>query len=438
MEQKVDTLIHARWLLPVEPRAEVLEHASIALKDGRIAAICARDEAASLDADEEFRLDEHVVMPGLVNAHGHAAMVLFRGYADDMRLEPWLEERIWPLEHAWVDEDFVRDGTELAIAEMLRSGTTCFSDMYYFPEAAARAARDAGIRAQITFPIVRFPNRWSRDADDGIHRGLALRDDLRAQERIVVGFGPHATYTLETKTLERIATYATELDAPVQIHLHETAAEVEGSLQQTGARPLDIVESVGLLGPALQCVHMTQLTSRDIETLAGTDTAVVHCPRSNLKLASGIAPVAAMREAGIRVGLGSDGAAANNGLSMFAEMNAASFLSKLSNLDAAIMSAFDAIHLATLGSARVLGLGDEIGSLVAGKSADIVAVDLSEAETQPVYHPISQLVYTDCAHRVSHVWCEGRLLLRERELLSLELERVLTHTHQWAQRIGKG
>ncbi|MEE9254383.1 MAG: amidohydrolase family protein, partial [Pseudomonadales bacterium] len=280
MTQKVDTLIHSRWLVPVEPAIQVLEDATIALQDGRIVDVCCGDEAASFEADEEFRLDDHVVLPGFVNAHGHAAMVLFRGYADDMRLEPWLEERIWPLERTWVDQDFVRDGTELAIAEMLRSGTTCFSDMYYFPEAAASAARDAGIRAQITFPIVRFPNNWSRDADDCIHRGLALRDDLRSQRRIVVGFGPHATYTVEPKSLERIATYATELDAPVQIHLHETADEVQSALQQTGERPLDLVKRVGLLGPALQSVHMTQLTTRDIETLAATNTAVVHCPHS--------------------------------------------------------------------------------------------------------------------------------------------------------------
>ncbi|MEJ2133369.1 MAG: amidohydrolase family protein, partial [Gammaproteobacteria bacterium] len=336
---------------------------------------------------------------------------------------------------AWVDQDLVRDGTELAIAEMLRSGTTCFSDMYYFPEAAARAALDAGIRAQITFPIVRFPNNWSRDSDDCIHRGLALRDDLRSEKGLVVGFGPHATYTVESKNLERIAVYATELDAPVQIHLHETADEVQGAVQQTGERPLDLVERVGLLGPGLQTVHMTQLTTSDIETLAATDTAVVHCPQSNLKLASGIAPVAAMCGKSIRVGLGTDGAAANNGLSMMREMNAASLLAKVANNDAAVLSAFDALRLATLGGAEVLGLAEETGSLVQGKSADIIAIDLSELETQPVYNPISHLVYTACTHKVSHLWCRGELLLEERELLSMDLHRVLAHAREWADRI---
>ena len=436
MAEKVDTLIHARWLVPVEPAKQVIEGASIALRGGRIVSVGERDQI-SVEADEEFSLDDHVLLPGFVNAHGHAAMVLFRGYADDMRLQAWLDERIWPLEHAWVDQDFVRDGTELAIAEMLRAGTTCFSDMYYFPEAAARAACDAGLRAQITFPIVRFPNNWSRDADDCIHRGLALRDDLRSQRRLIVGFGPHATYTLEPKNLERIATYATELDAPVQIHLHETTAEVENALKETGERPLDLVERVGLLGPTLQTVHMTQLTDADIETLAATDTAVVHCPQSNLKLASGIAPIAAMRRAGIRLGLGTDGAAGNNGLSMMREMNAASLLAKISNHDATELSAFDALHLATLGGAIALGLGDEIGSLVPGKSGDIIAIDLSELETQPVYNPISHLVYTACAHKVSHLWCEGELLMRERVLLTLDEDRVGANARAWAERISK-
>ncbi|MCZ6868376.1 MAG: TRZ/ATZ family hydrolase [Gammaproteobacteria bacterium] len=436
MAEKVDTLIHARWLVPVEPARQVIEGASIALRGGRIVSVGERDQI-SVEADEEFSLDDHVLLPGFVNAHGHAAMVLFRGYADDMRLQAWLDERIWPLEHAWVDQDFVRDGTELAIAEMLRAGTTCFSDMYYFPEAAARAACDAGLRAQITFPIVRFPNNWSRDADDCIHRGLALRDDLRSQRRLIVGFGPHATYTLEPKNLERIATYATELDAPVQIHLHETTAEVENAVKETGERPLDLVERVGLLGPTLQTVHMTQLTDADIETLAATDTAVVHCPQSNLKLASGIAPIAAMRRAGIRLGLGTDGAAGNNGLSMMREMNAASLLAKISNHDATELSAFDALHLATLGGAIALGLGDEIGSLVPGKSGDIIAIDLSELETQPVYNPISHLVYTACAHKVSHLWCEGELLMRERVLLTLDEDRVGAHARAWAERISK-
>jgi 5-methylthioadenosine/S-adenosylhomocysteine deaminase len=436
MAEKVDTLIHARWLVPVEPARQVIEGASIALRGGRIVSVGERDQI-SVEADEEFSLDDHVLLPGFVNAHGHAAMVLFRGYADDMRLQAWLDERIWPLEHAWVDQDFVRDGTELAIAEMLRAGTTCFSDMYYFPEAAARAACDAGLRAQITFPIVRFPNNWSRDADDCIHRGLALRDDLRSQRRLIVGFGPHATYTLEPKNLERIATYATELDAPVQIHLHETTAEVENAVKETGERPLDLVERVGLLGPTLQTVHMTQLTDADIETLAATDTAVVHCPQSNLKLASGIAPIAAMRRAGIRLGLGTDGAAGNNGLSMMREMNAASLLAKISNHDATELSAFDALHLATLGGAIALGLGDEIGSLVPGKSGDIIAIDLSELETQPVYNPISHLVYTACAHKVSHLWCEGELLMRERVLLTLDEDRVGANARAWAERISK-
>ena len=436
MAEKVDTLIHARWLVPVEPAKQVIEGASIALRGGRIVSVGERDQI-SVEADEEFSLDDHVLLPGFVNAHGHAAMALFRGYADDMRLQAWLDERIWPLEHAWVDQDFVRDGTELAIAEMLRAGTTCFSDMYYFPEAAARAACDAGLRAQITFPIVRFPNNWSRDADDCIHRGLALRDDLRSQRRLIVGFGPHATYTLEPKNLERIATYATELDAPVQIHLHETTAEVETAVKETGERPLDLVERVGLLGPTLQTVHMTQLTDADIETLAATDTAVVHCPQSNLKLASGIAPIAAMRRAGIRLGLGTDGAAGNNGLSMMREMNAASLLAKISNHDATELSAFDALHLATLGGAIALGLGDEIGSLVPGKSGDIIAIDLSELETQPVYNPISHLVYTACAHKVSHLWCEGELLMRERVLLTLDEDRVGAHARAWAKRISK-
>ncbi len=432
----VDTLLHPDWIVPVVPRGAVLTNHSLAIHDGRISHILPRAEAASLTAARELALPGQALIPGMINTHGHAAMSLLRGYADDLPLMPWLEQHIWPAEGAHVSADFVRDGTELAIAEMLRAGTTTFSDMYFFPDAAAAAAVDAGIRCQIVFPILDFPTAWARDADEYISKGLRLRDELKHRGLVQIGFGPHAPYTVSPQNLLKVATYAAELDLPVQIHLHETAGEVLAAVEEHGERPLDSLNTMGLLGPRTQCVHMTDLGDQDIALLAATGAHVVHCPQSNMKLASGACPVSKLLDRGVNVALGTDSAASNNDLNLFAEMQTAALLGKLTAGDAAALPAADALYMATMGGARAMGLEQEIGSLEPGKQADIVAVDLSGPECQPLYNPLSQLVYACNGSQVCHSWVAGTQLLHNRQLTRINLKDLQQRTAAWQEKIS--
>jgi 5-methylthioadenosine/S-adenosylhomocysteine deaminase len=431
-----DTLIHAGWIVPVVPHGVVLENYSIALTNDRITALLPTAEAAAIQAENVLELPGHALLPGLINCHGHAAMTLLRGYADDQPLMPWLEEHIWPAEAAHVSEQFVGDGTELAIAEMIRSGTTTFSDMYFFPNVCAATAQRLGLRCQITFPVFDFPTAWGTDADDYIRKGLALRDDCKHSTLVTVVFGPHAPYTVCEASLAKIATLAAELDAPVHIHLHETAGEVLLAVEQTGERPLDTLHRLGLLGPRTQCVHMTDLGDQDIALLATTGAHVVHCPQSNMKLASGTCRVGDLIAQGVNVALGTDSAASNNDLNLFGEMQAAALLAKLHSRDAATLPAADALAMATINGAKALGLDDRIGSLEVGKQADLIAVDLRGPETQPLYHPLSQLVYACNGSQVSHSWVAGELLMADRELTRIDLQALTKRINRWQQKIA--
>ncbi len=436
--EHADEIIHARWLLPVEPADEVLEHHAIATRDGKILGIAPSADASGLwSAPLERRLDRHVLMPGLVNAHCHAAMTLLRGLADDHALMEWLQEWIWPAEGRFVGEEFVRTGTRIAIAEMLRSGTTCFSDMYFFPDAAAEAVIDTGIRAQIAFPILEHPTAWASSADEYLSKGLQVRDRFKSNPRLSFAFGPHAPYTNSDATLARVAVLAAELDAPVQIHLHETAGEVADSISTHGVRPLERLERLGLLSPRLQAVHMTQVSPSDMQLLARERVSVVHCPSSNLKLASGFCPTRDLLSAGINVCIGTDGAASNNTLDLFGEARLAALLAKGASGDPTALSAHAALRLATLAGAEALGLADRIGSLAVGKDADMIAVDLHRLGCQPVYDPHSSLIYTAGAHKVSHAWIEGRLQLEDGQLLSLDEQTLLEAAEDWRARIQR-
>ncbi|GAB3287628.1 TRZ/ATZ family hydrolase [Parahaliea aestuarii] len=431
-----DVLLHPDWIIPVQPAGEVLTGHSLAMRDGRIVALAPRAELAGWQAQEELELPGQVLLPGLINAHGHAAMSLLRGYADDQPLMPWLEQHIWPAEAAHVSAEFVADGTELAMAEMIRCGTTTFSDMYFFPEAAAEAVQAAGMRCQLSIPVIGFQTAWARDAGECISKGLALRDSLKHDERISVVFGPHATYTVPEADLARVATLAAELDLPVQIHLHETAAEVLQAVEATGERPIDTLDRLGLLSPRAQCVHMTDLGQQDIELLVATGAHVVHCPRSNMKLGSGICPSEKLRASGINLALGSDGAASNNSLNLFAEMQAAALLAKVSDADASALPAAAVLEMATLGGARALGIDEQVGSLEVGKLADIIAVDLSGPATQPVHNPLSQVVYACNGSEVSHSWVGGRPLLRDRQLTTINTSALASRVQDWRGRIA--
>jgi 5-methylthioadenosine/S-adenosylhomocysteine deaminase len=434
----VDTLINPGWIIPVAPGEAVLTDHSLAVKDGNIAAIMPRAEAEAIEAKRIVDLPQHAIMPGLINCHGHAAMCLLRGYADDQPLMPWLEQHIWPAETAHVSEDFVADGVELAIAEMIRSGTTTFSDMYFFPDVAAETARRLGMRCQITFPIFDFATVWARDPDEYISKGIQLLRQFRHSDLVSVVFGPHATYTVSEDTLTKVTTLADELDVAVHIHLHETSGEVLQAFEQNGERPLDSLNRLGLLGPRTQCVHMTDLGDQDIELLAETGSHVIHCPQSNMKLASGTCPVDKLLTSGVNVALGTDSAASNNSLNMFTEMRSAALLAKLHSEDATALPASEALAMATIRGARALGIDERTGSLEVGKAADIIAVDFSQPETQPLHNPISQLVYASNGSQVTHSWINGHQVLDDRRLTGIDLHGLASRIQGWQQRIQEG
>lgn len=432
----VDTVLHCRYLVPVQPENTVLEHHSIAIEQGRIVGLAPSAEAHQLwQARTEVTLDQHIVLPGLINAHGHAAMSLFRSYANDLALMDWLNNHIWPAEAKWVSDRFVYDGTLLAIGEMLKSGTTCFSDMYFFPEAAARAAQDAGVRCQLSFPVFEFPSNWGSGPDDYLSKGLAVYDHYRHSEHVHVAFGPHAPYTVADASLSRILMLAEELDANIQIHLHETAFEVESSIQEHGCRPIARLHRLGLLSPRTQCVHMTTLNDEDIDTIRKTGSHVIHCPESNLKLASGFCPVHRLQQAGINVALGTDGAASNDDLDLFAELRSAALLAKAVAGDPTALDAHAAIRMATLNGAKALGLDEHIGSLQVGKLADIVAVRTDTLCAQPMHDPASSLVYTSSGSRVSDVWVGGKRLVNNRQLTTLDEPALLGQAIEWGRQI---
>ncbi|MBL4865677.1 MAG: TRZ/ATZ family hydrolase [Pseudomonadales bacterium] len=438
--ETVDTLIHARWVVPVEDaRSErILAHHSIAILAGTIVNILNTELAKKrYQAKDEIQLDEHVVIPGLINAHTHGAMCLFRGMADDLHLMDWFNQHIWPAEEQWVNEQFVWDGSMLAFAEMLRGGTTCFSDMYFFPNIVAKAAHEAGIRANISVPILDFPSAWAQNADDYLHKGLQLHDDYRNHPLIEVNFGPHSPYTVSDEPLSRIQTLAEEMDGTIQIHLHETAGEVEDAIAATGKRPLQRLHELGLLTPRLQAVHMTQIDAEDLALLSSTGTHVIHCPESNLKLASGFCPTDKLIKAGINVALGTDGAASNNNLDMFGEMRTAALIAKAVAGDASALPAAQALKMATLNGAKALGIDNRVGSLEVGKEADIVAISMSSPECQPVYHVISQLVYSCNSDKVTDVWVAGQRMLDHQHLTTLDESSIVKAAKDWANKIAQ-
>ncbi|EHY77518.1 N-ethylammeline chlorohydrolase [Stutzerimonas stutzeri ATCC 14405 = CCUG 16156] len=414
----------------------VLKGHGLGIRDGRIALIAPRAEALKHQANETRELDGMLLAPGLVNAHGHAAMTLFRGLADDLPLQRWLKDHIWPAETRWVDEHFVQSGSELAIAEQLKSGITCFSDMYFYPNVVSGLVHKYGVRAQITIPVLDFAIPGARDADEALRNGVALFDDLKHHPRITVAFGPHAPYSVADDKLENIRILVAEMDAGIHMHVHETAHEVQEALQKNGERPLARLARLQLLGPRFQAVHMTQVVDEDIELLTEHNCSVIHCPESNLKLASGFCPVERLWEAGINVAIGTDGAASNNDLDLLGETRTAALLAKAVAGSATALDAHRALRMATLNGARAMGLDDHTGSLEVGKFADLVAFDLSGLAQQPIYDPVSQLIYSTGRDTVRHVWVGGKQLLDNGSLTRMDEQQVIANARQWAARIA--
>lgn len=434
--ENIDILINAGWLIPVVPRNTVLRDCSVAIHEGKIIALLPSGEAQQrFKAARQYNLTDSLLIPGLINAHGHSAMTLLRGYADDQSLHTWLNESIWPAEGRWMSEEFVYDGAELAIAEMLLGGTTCFNDMYFFPDQTARAARKNNIKCQLAFPVLEFPSAWARNADEYIHKGLALRDELRDDSRISIAFGPHAPYTVNDLALEKIATLAGELDAPIHIHLHESANEIAQSMAEHGRRPIERLQQLGLLTPLTQCVHMTQLIASDIALLSESGSHVIHCPTSNLKLGNGFCPLETLQETGINIALGTDSAASNNDLNMLSEARNAALIAKGVSGNPELLPAHEALELATINSARALGIDHETGSIEVGKAADLVAINLANIASQPLYNALSQLIYTDCTRHISHTWVDGKLLVENGQLLNIDQDELISKAQNWQTKI---
>jgi 5-methylthioadenosine/S-adenosylhomocysteine deaminase len=429
-------LINARWVVPVEPAGTVLERHAVAVHAGRIEAVLPQAQAAARFPDyARIDLPGHALIPGLVNAHTHAAMSLLRGMADDLPLQRWLEERVWPVEAKQVSAEFVKDGTLLACAEMLRGGVTCFNDMYFFPEAALEAALQAGMRAALGLIVIEFASAYASDPQAYLAQGLALRDRWREHPLVSFCLAPHAPYPVSDATFRRVAQLAAELELPVHVHVHETADEVRRSVAEHGVRPLARLERLGLLGPSLISVHSVHLTAAEIALLARHRASVAHCPSSNLKLASGMAPVAQLLEAGVNVALGTDGAASNNRLDMFQEMRTAALLAKAVAGNAEAMPAHAALRAATLGGAIALGAEARIGSIVPGKAADLAAVALDDVSLQPVYDVVSHLVYACAREHVTDVWVGGERVLRERQLARIELSDLQGRAALWQTKV---
>jgi 5-methylthioadenosine/S-adenosylhomocysteine deaminase len=436
--QPIDLLIEARWVVPVEPHAVVLENHAVAVQGDRIVALLPIAEARTVYAPRErVELGEHALMPGLVNSHTHNPMTLLRGLADDLPLMVWLQQHIWPAEAKVIGPEFVRDRVELAGAAMLRGGTTCANQNYFFPDAIGATYRRMGFRAVVGLPVIEFPTPWAKTQDEYFARAGEVHDSFIGDGLITTAFAPHAPYTVSDESFERIRVLSDQLDIPVHLHTHETAHEVEDEKAKSGLRPFQRLQKLGLVNDRLIAVHMTQLTDGEIAACAAAGVSVVHCPESNLKLASGFCPAEKLRLAGVNVALGTDGCASNNDLDMFGEMRTAALLAKAVAGDAAAFDAAFALRAATLNGAKAIGLEAKIGSIEVGKQADFAAVRLSELETQPMFHVISQLVYATGRHQVSDVWIAGKRKLAARELVDVDTAAILDKTRAWRERIAE-
>jgi len=434
--QACDLLIEAGWVVPVEPHGVVLADHAVAVAGGRILAVLPREQArARFAAAEVVSRPEAVLIPGLVNAHCHNPMTLLRGVADDLPLMTWLQEHIWPVEGQVIGPEFVADGIELAVAEMLRGGTTACAENYFFPDVQASTYSRLGFRALVGLPVIEFPTAWAKSQDEYFDKALEVHDNWRRDRLVRTCFAPHAPYTVSDASFERIRMLTDQLDLLVHCHVHETAHEAEESQRQNGMRQIARLDRLGLVSDRLIAVHMTQLTETEIALCAERGVSVAHCPESNLKLASGFCPVAKLQAAGVNLALGTDGCASNNDLDMFGEMRTAALLAKGVSGDASALDAASALRMATLGSARAMGLGEVVGSIEAGKQADLVLVDMDPLETQPMFHAISQLVYATGRHQVSDVWVAGEHLLKERVLTTLDEADILQRARHWRERI---
>lgn len=430
-------LLLPRFLLPVRPRLQVLEQMAVVIKGERISELTTRSDALTRYRNAlRVELPEHVLLPGLINMHTHSAMSLLRGYADDLNLQVWLNDHIWPVEKAFLGPDFVRDGARLAMAEMLRGGTTFFNDLYFFPEVTAAAAVESGMRACIGLPVIDVPTAWAADENACIEKGLAVSSSWQNESLISTAFAPHAPYSVGDAALGRVAELSHERDLRVHMHVLESSWEMSESLKRYGESTLNRLDRHGLLNDHLLAVHMTQLNGTDLETLSDTSVNVVHCPESNLKLGNGICPVARLLEKGVNLCLGTDGAASNNNLDLLAESRSAALLAKGYSGDPCALTAFQALEMLTINAALALGEEHRLGSIEAGKLADLCAIRLDSLQTTPMYDVVSHLVYAASSQQVSHVWVGGRMLLCDSQFQTMDTDDIIDRANNWAKKIA--
>ena len=435
--QHFDQIISARWIITVNPENEVLAHHALAITKGKIGGLYPNSAIGkTITADQITDLSKtHALMPGFVNAHTHAAMNLLRGLADDLNLMDWLQHHIWPAEAKVVSPEFVRDGMLHACAEMLRGGTTCFNDNYFFVDTAAPLVEEIGMRAVLAEALFNFPVPWSANYEQGIERARNTHAQYRHSDLIKIALAPHAPYTTDIALLQKIKTLSDAENMLMHVHMHEGKNEISDYQVQHKLRPLQHYQKENLLSKRWLNIHMCDCNTEDVAILKQYDLSIVHCPESNMKLASGICPVNTLLKSGINVALGTDGAASNNDLDMMGEMRSACFLAKVTTGDPTAVSAVDALRMATINGAKALGLAQTIGSLEAEKYADITAIDLSSIETQPLFHPIAQVVYASSRKDISHVWVNGKALLQDYELTTIKLQEVTEKIQYWQERI---
>jgi len=434
--ETVDLLLYPKWIIPIQPANQILEHHAIAIKDGLIHDVLTTDAAAKkYKANNHLKLEDHVVLPGLVNAHTHSPMTLFRGMADDLELMDWLNNHIWPAERKWMSPEFIQDGTELALLEMIRGGTTCFNENYFFSETIAETTANACMRACIGTTIIDFSSAYADSPEEYIQKAKALHLDWQTNPLITTSIAPQGPYTNNDDSFRKVLELAQEYDLIIHLHLHETDAEIQESLQKYKKRPLKRILDLGLISEKLQCIHMTQINDEDIDILKETKPQIIHCPESNLKLNSGFSPIGLFKSLHLNNAIGTDGAASNNDLDMFSEMRTAAILAKTVANNPRELNAMEALEMATINGAKALHLEDKIGTIAIGKQADIIAVDLNSASTQPVYNPISQLVYAANSRQVSHVWVAGKCLFQNGQHLTLDKSQILAKASTWQKRI---
>ena len=437
-KKNASIIISASWIFTSNSEGQLLSDYSIVIENDKIIDLVPQDKVFDeYEANDTYQLTDHILIPGLINTHTHAAMSLFKGFADDLPLQDWLNDYIWPAEKEFINSSFVKDGSILALSEMIKSGVTTFNDMYFFPDATAEAVKELGVRSNIGLIVLDFPTNYATDPEDYLLKGFEFRDKWRNEELITTSIAPHAPYSVSDEAFTLINTYSEELSINIHTHLHETQWEIEDSIEKYGITPVQRLNNLGIIGPSLMAVHCVHLNDQDMATLAKNKVSIVHNPSSNMKLGSGISDIAKMLKQNLNISLGTDSSASNNRIDIMEEMRLAALLIKGSTKSPELFSANEAIKMATINGAKALGLESIIGSIEKNKKADLVAIDLNSIENQPIYNPLTTLVYSSSRSDVSYVWIDGEIKLKDKKLVKIDEERIIQLAKKWQRKLKK-